>query len=51
MPGTMTSQVRVDPGDWIIGGPDGVIVVPQDIAMDVLVAAEDVERREQGYAR
>jgi len=48
MPGTLTSQVRVDPGDWIVGGPDGVIVVPQDIAMEVLEKAEDVERREQG---
>ncbi len=48
MPGTLTDQVRVDPGDWIIGGPDGVVVVPQAIAMEALVAAEDMERREQG---
>ncbi|MBL7200806.1 MAG: dimethylmenaquinone methyltransferase [Anaerolineae bacterium] len=48
MPGTLTSQVRVDPGDWIVGGPDGVIVVPQAIAMEALVEAEDIERREQG---
>jgi len=48
MPGTLTSQVRVDPGDWVVGGPDGVIIVPQEIAMDVLVRAEEIERREQG---
>jgi 4-hydroxy-4-methyl-2-oxoglutarate aldolase len=48
MPGTTTHQVRVNPGDWIVGGPDGVIVVPQDIAMEALVAAEDIEYREQG---
>jgi len=48
MPGTLTSQVRVNPGDWVVGGPDGVIVVPQEIAMDVLVKAEEIERREQG---
>lgn len=48
MPGTLTSQVRVAPGDWIVGGPDGVIVVPQEIAMEALVKAEDIERREQG---
>lgn len=48
MPGTLTSQVRVNPGDWIVGGPDGVIVVPQEIAMEALVEAEDMERREQG---
>jgi len=47
MPGTLTSQVRVNPGDWIVGGPDGIIVVPQEIAMDVLVKAEEIERREQ----
>jgi 4-hydroxy-4-methyl-2-oxoglutarate aldolase len=48
MPGTLTSQVRVTPGDWIVGGPDGVIVVPQEIAMDALVKAEEIEQREQG---
>ena len=48
MPGTLTSQVRVNPGDWIVGGPDGVIVVPQEIEMEVLVAVEDMESREQG---
>ena len=48
LPGTLTSQVAIKPGDWIVGGPDGVIVVPQEIADEVLVEAEDVERREQG---
>ena len=48
MPGTMTSQIRIDPGDWIIGGADGIIVVPQAIAMEALIEAEDIEAREQG---
>jgi len=48
MPGTLTSQVRVNPGDWVVGGPDGVIIVPKEIAMDVLIKAEEIERREQG---
>jgi 4-hydroxy-4-methyl-2-oxoglutarate aldolase len=48
MPGTLTSRVRVDPGDWIIGEADGVIVVPQSIAMETLVAAEALEAKEQG---
>jgi 4-hydroxy-4-methyl-2-oxoglutarate aldolase len=48
MPGTVTSRVRVSPGDWIVGGPDGVIVVPQSIAMEALIKAEDLEAREQG---
>ena len=48
MPGTLTSQVAVYPGDWVVGGPDGVIVVPQAIAMEALVKAEEIEEREQG---
>lgn len=48
MPGTLTSQVRVNPGDWVIGGPDGVIVVPQEIAMEALIKVEEMEEQEQG---
>ena len=48
MPGTLTHQVRVDPGDWIVGGADGVMVVPQEIATQALVEAEELEYREQG---
>jgi len=48
MPGTLTSQIRVDPGDWVVGGPDGVIIVPQKIAMEALVSAEEIEAKEQG---
>lgn len=48
LPGTLTSMVRVRPGDWVIGGPDGVIVVPQEIAMEALEKAEEIEAKEQG---
>lgn len=48
MPGTLTSQVRVNPGDWVVGGPDGVIIVPQEIGMEVLIKAEEMEAAEQG---
>ena len=48
MPGTLTSNVRIEPGDWIVGGPDGVIVVPQAIAMEALERAEAIEAKEQG---
>ena len=51
MPGTSSSSVRVDPGDWIVGGPDGVVVVPQKVAMEVLPKAEDLERREEAMRR
>lgn len=48
MPGTLTSRVRVDPGDWIVGEMDGVMVVPQAIAMEALVKVEQLEIEEQG---
>jgi 4-hydroxy-4-methyl-2-oxoglutarate aldolase len=48
MPGTLTSRVRVDPGDWIVGEADGVVVVPQAIAMEALLKAEKLEYEEQG---
>jgi len=48
MPGTLTSRVRLEPGDWIIGEADGVIVVPQNIAMEALIKAEELEASEQG---
>jgi regulator of RNase E activity RraA len=48
MPGTLTSRVRLEPGDWIIGEADGVIVVPKAIAMETLVKAEELEANEQG---
>lgn len=48
MPGTLTSQVPVRPGDWIVGGPDGVMVVPQEISMEALIKAEELEEAEEG---
>ena len=51
LPGTLTSYVRVAPGDWIIGGSDGVIVVPKEIATIVLEKALDIEEREEGMRR
>lgn len=48
MPGTLTSRVRVKPGDWIVGGMDGVIVIPEAIMMEALVKSEAMEAREQG---
>ncbi|QQO10085.1 RraA family protein [Breznakiella homolactica] len=51
MPGTVTSSVRVAPGDWIIGDTDGVIVVPKEISMEVLAEAEKIEDAEEGMRR
>ena len=33
-------NVSVEPGDWVVGDEDGVVVVPQTVAADVLAAAE-----------
>jgi regulator of RNase E activity RraA len=39
-------NVIIHPGDFVFGDTDGVVIVPQDITLDVLVASEDVYRRE-----
>ncbi len=41
-------NVVIHPGDFVLGDTDGVVIVPQEITLDVLVAAEDVYRREAG---
>lgn len=43
MTGTLSSQVRVDPGDWIFGDGDGVLVIPRDALDDVLVKSEEAK--------
>jgi len=47
MSGTLTTQVRVNPGDWVVGDMDGVIVIHQEIAQTVLLKAEEIERYEE----
>ena len=33
-------SVRIEPGDWVVGDEDGVVVVPHAVASEVLEAAE-----------
>lgn len=35
--------VRVDPGDWLAGDADGVVVIPAARAQEVLMLAEQIE--------
>ena len=38
----------IHPGDFVFGDIDGVVIVPKDITLDVLVAAEEISERESG---
>jgi regulator of RNase E activity RraA len=35
-------QVLIQPGDFVVGDPNGVVVVPRDLALEVLLEAEKV---------
>jgi regulator of RNase E activity RraA len=35
-------QVLIQPGDFVVGDPNGVVVVPKDLALEVLLEAEKV---------
>ncbi len=50
MSGSLTTVVRVNPYDFIFGDLDGVIVIPREIALEVLQEAEEIAKRE-GQAR
>ncbi|MEF2070055.1 RraA family protein [Consotaella aegiceratis] len=44
--GTLSAYIRVEPGDWIFGDMDGVLVIPDGLLDEVLSKAEEVERLE-----
>jgi len=39
-------SVLIRPGDYVFGDDNGIVAIPQEIAEEVLIAAEDVARRE-----
>jgi 4-hydroxy-4-methyl-2-oxoglutarate aldolase len=41
-------QTVIHPGDYVFGDIDGVVIVPADLTLEILTAAEDVYRREAG---
>jgi regulator of RNase E activity RraA len=41
--GTLSAQIRVDPGDWVFGDMDGVLVIPADKVDAVLARAEEIK--------
>lgn len=40
--GSLTSHIRVEPGDWLFGDMDGVVVIPAASVTDVLTKAEAI---------
>lgn len=48
---TICSGVRVNPGDFIFGDADGVIVIPQELTVEVLLDAEQRNKAEDEVRR
>ena len=43
----LIGKVVIRPGDVVLGDIDGVLVVPRDIAYDVLIRAEEIKNNEK----
>jgi regulator of RNase E activity RraA len=41
----------INPGDFVFGDADGVVIIPADVTIEILVQAEDVYARESGMRR
>jgi 4-hydroxy-4-methyl-2-oxoglutarate aldolase len=46
--GQLIKQVRINPGDFIVGDCDAVMVVPKEVSVEVLIKAEEIWEREEG---
>lgn len=49
--GHLTKWVTVNPGDFIFGDSDGIIVIPAELTVEVLEAAEKVQEIEEEQRR
>jgi 4-hydroxy-4-methyl-2-oxoglutarate aldolase len=49
--GHLTRWVTVNPGDFVFGDSDGVLVIPRPLALEVLEAAEKVQEIEEEQRR
>jgi 4-hydroxy-4-methyl-2-oxoglutarate aldolase len=54
LPGTVDRPVRVgdvdvEPGDWVVGDADGVVIVPNGVRADVLAAGKARAAKEDGF--
>lgn len=47
MTGTLTSEVRINPYDWVVADWDALVIVPQEIAYEVLLKTEEMEKAEE----
>ena len=47
--GVTVGDVAVEPGDWVVGDGDGVVVVPGDALDQVLAAGRSRAEKEVGY--
>jgi regulator of RNase E activity RraA len=41
-------QTLIRPGDFVFGDTDGVVIIPKELTVEILEAAEDIYRRERG---
>jgi len=51
LPGATSARVKVRPGDFVLADADGVIVIPERIAADVLAEAERLTKKEARIRR
>lgn len=54
MTGHLSRWVTVNPGDFVVGDADGIVVVPQELVLEVLEGAErvaEIEEQQRGQLR